>query len=99
MLRMKTLFPTLALLVSFTPMAANARGADTLRHQQVQQLVLVSGPQQAVSFNIGRAAERPHNGAGTTHGGRLEIAAEESRYVAQRSQNAVAHAQCRGRVC
>ena len=69
MLRTKTLFPALALLVSFTPLAANARGADTLRHhQQVQQLVVVSDPQQAGSFSTGRAAEHPHNGAGTIHG-------------------------------
>lgn len=32
-------------------------------------------------------------------GGRLEIAAEDSRYVVQRSQNAVPHAPCGGRVC
>jgi hypothetical protein len=68
MLRMKSLFPVLAFFAGFMPLAAQAHGVHLSRQPQVRQVLVESGVNERPAFSLGRAAERPHNGMGTTCG-------------------------------
>jgi hypothetical protein len=67
MLNVKIFISALAFAISIAPLAANAKGADMLSHQQAQYMMITSASDQNVSrFPEGRAAERTSAQPGTT---------------------------------
>ena len=59
MLNVKKFIPALVFAISVAPLAANAKGADTLRHQQAPYVMVTSAAGQIAScFPEGRIAER-----------------------------------------
>ena len=58
MLNVMKFIPALAFMMLVAPLAANAKGADMLRHQQAQYVMVTSAAGQPASrFPEGRAAE------------------------------------------
>ena len=59
MLNVRKFIPALVFVMSVAPLAANAKGADMLRHQQAQYVMVTTAAGQIASpFPEGRAAER-----------------------------------------
>jgi hypothetical protein len=55
----KKFIPALAFVMSVAPLAANAKGADMLRHRQAQYVMVTPAVGQTASpFPEGRAAEK-----------------------------------------